>query len=44
MSDEDIRRLDDTTLLLQRQAAADCGEGAGVDHRAAVAAGSRGLR
>jgi hypothetical protein len=26
MSDDDIRRLDDTTLLLLRQAAADCGD------------------
>jgi hypothetical protein len=26
MSDHDIRRLDDTSLLLQRQAAADCGD------------------
>ena len=26
MSDDDIRRLDDTSLLLQRQAAADCGD------------------
>jgi hypothetical protein len=27
MSDDDIRRLDDTALLLQRQAAADEGDG-----------------